>query len=78
MCSKINSFGLDEVWAEHPELGTNAARLVVEINDFMAVAMMLADRGIIPRDFINDRMITQKQAKVVKYMNYARKRGTLQ
>lgn len=72
--SKALHFGLDEV--EPGQFETNEARLIGELHDFMAVAQMLNDEGVLP--FITSlRRLQAKKEKVERYLEYSAKCGRL-
>lgn len=73
--SKAIRFGLEE--KEPGQDATNAERLHVEVDQLMAVLGMLQDRGILPR-MENRQVVMDKQARVERYMEYARQCGTLE
>lgn len=75
--SKALRFGLDNRNVLNPEGPTNRERLIVELNDLLAVADILAERGIIPDDWRNRNLMVVKRAKVLKFMEYARSVGAL-
>lgn len=75
MCSKINRFGLDEVWK--PEVGPNRERLIAEINDLFGVIEVLQELGHLPAVIDRPEQIAAKKEKVWKYAQYAREQGTL-
>ncbi|ABE50989.1 hypothetical protein [Methylobacillus flagellatus] len=74
MCSKVNRFGMNEVFPGQPL--TNAQRMHVEIDDLMAMIELLnqhADFGYAP----SSTRIEAKKAKVMKYAAYSKQLGTL-
>ena len=72
--SKIHRFGVNDI---HPEIGVlNEERLSNEINDLMGVVERLKERGI--KIELSATKMIQKKAKVEKYMEYARGKGTLE
>lgn len=75
--AKQIQFGKDEVQRGHRK--TNARRLRDEINDFMAVVLLLMDRRQLPYDSEPElaRAIEAKKAKIKKYARYSRKLGRL-
>jgi hypothetical protein len=76
-CSKSLRFGLSDRNVLNPTGPTNKERLIVELNDLLAVADMLADRGILPRDWPSKDLQIAKKARVKKFMDYSRKQGCL-
>lgn len=81
--NKILRFGTLDRVTHHPmhppvlEGPTNTDRLVDELNDIMAVAVMLVREGIIPAEWENLDKQAAKQAKVLRYMRYAMRKGVL-
>lgn len=71
--SKALRFGLNEIQPGQPL--TNAQRLSIELTDLYAVREMLLDQGLIPE--LDPVAITEKKAKVKKFMEYARELGTI-
>ena len=71
--SKALRFGLDDTWKDMPD---NATKIAIEYADLIAVAEMLEEMGVISAQNRTE-MISAKKAKVLKYMEYARKRGCL-
>lgn len=73
--SKALRFGLGEV---QPGQGlTNAERIVGEVTDLLAVALMLADEGHLA---LEDQQgaVAAKRAKVEKFLAYSAQCGTLE
>jgi len=72
--SKALRFGLDD---GHPDKQTtNAEDIMKEYTDLIAVMTMLIGEGLI-HDYFMDRAIEAKREKVLRYMVYAKERGTL-
>lgn len=73
-CSKALRFGLDD---KHPKNGNqgNRALLDNEVNDLLGAIELCRKAGILPRS--SPVRIGLKQAKVRRFMEYARKVGTL-
>ena len=72
--SKIHRFGVND---NHPKVGIpNEERLSNEMNDLMGVVEMLKERGI--KIELSATKMLEKKAKVEKYMEYARGKGTLE
>lgn len=74
MCSKINRFGIHEIFPDQPL--TNAERMHQEIDDLMAMIELLnlhANFGYAP----NSDRIEAKKTKVMKFAAYSRELGTL-
>ncbi len=72
--AKALRFGLDD-HAPDTE-NTNAERIAVEYVDLIAIMEMLEEENIIPAHRTPER-IQAKKDKVLRYMEYARQRGTL-
>lgn len=66
--SKALRFGLEEVQPGQPH--NNAERIRDEVNDLVAVAMMLESMGLLPR-YGSMAAINAKQAKVRAYLDYS-------
>lgn len=75
--SKCLRFGLDDADPFKNQPVSNAKTVALELTDLVAVAQMLVERGVIPPYERLDG-IMQKKAKVMKMMDYARKRKTVQ
>ena len=76
--AKALRFGLDDCT---PNGSTNNAEdIVAEIHDLLAIIEMLKDANIIPDTTPNnaEQLVHMKKEKVIKYMDYAIKQGTLQ
>ena len=71
---KALRFGLDDGSPERQT--TNAEDIMAEYCDLIAVVMMLMEEGSL-KDFNMDRAIEAKRAKVNKYLEYSKARGTL-
>lgn len=74
--SKAIRFTSEEIEPVDGETRTNAERLVYEFNDLIAVMELLASMGVINNMFDRDA-IELKKAKIKKWMEYSKKRGTL-
>jgi NTP pyrophosphatase (non-canonical NTP hydrolase) len=74
--SKALRFGLDEV--QPGQAQSNRHRIVDELADLLAVAIILADEGVIPRFPLDDRMVSNKQEKIERFMAISRAQGVLQ
>jgi hypothetical protein len=72
--SKALRFGLDDGSPDRQT--TNAEDIMKEYTDLISVMMMLLEAGAV-KDFNMDRAIEAKREKVIKYMSYAKERGTL-
>lgn len=75
--SKSLRFGLDDVNVLNPTGPNNRERLVAELNDLMGVVEMLVDRGILPASWEQERLKSEKKAKVKKFMRYAYDKGEI-
>lgn len=73
--SKALRFGPEEIC---PVKGiSNAARIVDEFNDLIAMMEMLRAEGVIPTEFIVSDKIAAKKKKVEEMLEYSKKCGTL-
>ena len=73
--AKALRFGLDDHHPNDP-LGTNAKDIAHECVDLIAVYEMLTEEGVISA--LNVAELKQKKKdKVLKYLEYAKKRGTV-
>lgn len=75
--SKSLRFGLDDVNCLEPSGPTNRERLVNELNDLEAVRQLCVAHGLVPEDWLDNEKIKAKKEKVLKFMDYARRVGTL-
>ncbi len=73
--TKALRFGLDDCGPDEPEK-TNADCIAFEYVDLVAIMEMLVERNIIP-SLITPELIQKKKDKVLKYMEYAQRRGSL-
>lgn len=74
---KALRFGLDD---SPPSGGTcNRGKIMVEVQDVLAIVEMLRDRRIVPTPLPErlQEMLDNKKEKVLRFMNYSRERGTL-
>lgn len=71
-------FGRDEI--QSGQASTNGQRLYQELADLMAVIDMLSRMGEIPEEDISTYIddIVEKQAKIIKYMEYSQSLGTVE
>lgn len=74
---KANRFGCNDRNVLNPTGPTNVERLIAELNDLIAVADMLAEQGVIPREWRDREAQIAKREKVHKFMNYAKGTGAL-
>lgn len=72
--AKALRFGIHDSYKDY---GHNQERLVAEVVDFLAIADLLADRGILPKPPDFGTLLEAKRAKVLKFMEYAREKGEL-
>lgn len=80
MTSKINCFGLDDVYDnvdKNPKSYNNRERLVGEINDLFAVIELLQDAGHLPFTIRDSQQVRDKKVKLGRYMDQSRKLGCL-
>lgn len=75
--SKILRFGIDDVNVLNPTGPNNRERLILELNDLMAVADLLITLDVLPADWESPDLQKAKKEKVLKFMDYAVLRGTL-
>ncbi len=73
--SKALRFGLSEIQPGQ-ELN-NAQRIEEEIADLEGVIEMLRQRGVLSRASDHDDRVATKIGKVIRFMGYARKQGTI-
>lgn len=82
-CHKALRFGLDDQLTLDPsgprgtEGPTTREKIVAELNDLMGVVGMLVVRGILPATWPCDAQQQCKAARVIAFMGYAVKVGTL-
>jgi NTP pyrophosphatase (non-canonical NTP hydrolase) len=75
--AKALRFGLEDHASDSDV--SNAEDIAVEICDLIAVVEMLEKEKIIPNiRFKNETLIPEKKNKVIRYMDYARERKTLE
>ena len=75
VAAKALRFGLDDNAPDEPTL-SNSESIANECTDLLAIMEMLESENIIP-PFQTPQSIQIKKDKVIKYMEYARERGTL-
>lgn len=75
--AKALRFGVNDV---HPSTNqTNSSEIYEEIIHVVAIAEMLAEKGVIPADFAKRTdLIQSKKGKVRKWMEHAIENGTLE
>jgi NTP pyrophosphatase (non-canonical NTP hydrolase) len=71
--SKALRFGLTEVQPGQDK--DNAERISEELGDLYAVALILADEGVIP---LAEAPLTAKRDKIERFMSISREQGVLQ
>ena len=74
---KALRFGLDDRNVLNPTGPTNRERIVIELNDLMAVKELLVEERVLPLKWLDRNRIDAKKAKVRKFMLYARAKGAL-
>lgn len=80
---KALDYGLDDKVTLDPygprgtEGPTNRERIINELNDVMGVIEMLVYRGILPSNWQNPERQKAKREKVVDYLHYSARVGTL-
>ena len=78
---KALRFGLDDVNFKVPNGPDNRVRLETEMNQWLEVAQMCVEAGILPADWNTSERAAQtrrEKRKMVNFcMDYARKKGTL-
>lgn len=72
---KALRFGIDD--SPPSGLACNREYITRELIDVLAVSEMLRDRGVLPSPDRKHEMILDKKAKVLRFMDYSRERGTL-
>lgn len=77
-CCKSLRFGLDDRNVNDPHGPTNRQRLLVELNQLVAVINMLVDRGVLPWAWQDANVQREKIYKVREFMIYATGVGALQ
>lgn len=75
--AKMLRFGIGDINILDPAGPTNVERLLVELNQLMAVVDMCIGQGIIPENWQDKDVQTKKREKVLEYMKYAFSKGTL-
>ncbi len=72
--AKALRFGLRDKWKDNKE---TAEKLSYEIIDMLAIVEMLTDENALPLFLKPKEMMETKKERVLKFMTYAVKRGTL-
>ena len=76
--SKALRFGLDDSWRDGEFDGSPRELIHRELNDVVAVAELLAERGVLPFYPLHRELIDAKKAKVCGFaFDYARQHGTM-
>lgn len=75
--SKCLRFGLEDRNVLNPSGPTNRERLIAEMNDFLGVAKLLVEFGIIPANWQSEEQQIAKKWKVRTFMTYAVTVGAL-
>jgi hypothetical protein len=80
---KSTRFGLDDIKTLDPTViettgQTNRQRLVDELNDLMGVIRFCVRFGIIPANWQDTEAQKAKITKVISFMHYSQRKGTLQ
>jgi hypothetical protein len=74
---KILRFGKHDRNVLNPEGPTNIERLTDELNDLMGTIQLLVNLGVLPENWSTEFQQEAKKEKIRKFMEYARKQGTL-
>lgn len=74
--NKALRFGLDNHHPDREE--TNLQEITKELQDLLGVAELLTEHGVDLSNIADRNSIDNKKEKVMKYIDYSRKRGTLQ
>ena len=75
---KALRFGLDDINPLNPTGPSNKGLIIDELNDLMAVVDILIERNILPHWWQSQHQQTAKRAKVLKHLEIARAKGTIQ
>ena len=75
--AKALRFGLRDVNVKKPNGPTNIERIIVELNDLMAVVELLVGHGVLPDNWESTRLKNEKKKRLEGFMHYARERGRL-
>lgn len=73
--SKAIRFGINEIQSGQPL--DNSDRIVLELNDILAVAELLAEENAITSEFRIQKFIDGKKEKLRSWMAYSEKMGSL-
>lgn len=68
---KANRFGANDTNVDDPSGPTNSERLVSELNDLIAVADMLAERGVLPIDWNDYELQRIKKDRTEQFYQYS-------
>lgn len=77
VAAKALRFGLDDTWRDAEYTDSPRNLIQHELSDLIAVAEMLAQKGVLSWPIANGTAVEQKKLKVIKFFNYAREQGTL-
>lgn len=53
----------------------NVNALISELNDILGAAALLVDEGILPENWMSDKLIAAKKGKILGFLEYSRRRG---
>ena len=56
---------------------SNREKMINELNDLSEIVEMLVEQGMLPDNWLSEEKKKAKRAKIIKYCDYARQRGTL-
>lgn len=76
--NKSFRFGIDDHNPNDPTKVTTRTKLENELHELLAVIQLLTDHGTIGAISADSDQIIKKQLKVIKYMDYAKLKGTLE
>jgi len=76
--SKALRFGLDDIDPRDPQGPSNKGKIIDEINDLLGVVDLLVERGILPTWWFSKHQQSAKREKVLKFIEIARSKGTIQ
>ena len=74
--TKALRFGVDDTGPG--ETRTNGESIQAECNDVMAIIELLAENYVVPLGDSRPAILKRKKDKVMRYMEYAVRKGTLQ
>lgn len=73
--SKVIQFGLND---DYPGYGNNRERLILEINDLMAVVQVLGEIEVLPGPPLNMDRVIEKRRKIEEMYEYAKKKNVVE